>query len=110
MPDLYARSRRNSSILWQPSAILVWAGLGCARCRPLAHIHTPWAIPLPRPQQDAPDSAPESGTLRGEAPYPFDREASGATSSEEEEPGEYAAPESGDLRGSQRTPRHSRPA
>ena len=58
--------------------------------------------------QDAPHKAPESGTVRGEGPYPWDRERSGASSSEEEEGGagranpsersEVAAPESGEAR------------
>ncbi|KAL4457884.1 hypothetical protein ABPG75_012749 [Micractinium tetrahymenae] len=64
----------------------------------------------PASEKDDPENAPESGTLREEGPYPFEHEPTGATSSEEEEASEYAAPESGDLRDSARTPKHSRPA
>lgn len=45
--------------------------------------------------QDDPAFAPESGTVR-EAAYPFQGERSGATSSEEEDMSQYAAPEAGE--------------
>lgn len=61
---------------------------GRAGCRLPVVANPPVALPGlgldPPAVQDAAESAPESGTMRGEGEYPFNRERSGASSSEDE--------------------------